>query len=69
MTTDWVTGTHTATAELGGQRRVFRMRLYTATDLVRACTDVGFTAVEVWGGLDRVPFDPSTRLVVHARRS
>lgn len=68
-TTDWVTGRHTATVEVGGQRRVFRTRLYTATDLVRLCREVGFVEFEVFGGLDRAPFDPSTRLVVCAHRA
>ncbi len=69
LTTDWVTGRHTSTVELGGQRRVFRTRIYTVTELVRLCTEVGFVDIEVFGALDGTPFDPSTRLVVCARRA
>jgi SAM-dependent methyltransferase len=69
LTTDWVTGQHTSSVELDGQRRVFRMRLYTVTELVRLCRQVGFVDVDVFGGLDRAPFDPTTRLVVRAQRA
>lgn len=66
--TDWVTGVRHATVEIGGETRPFRMRLYTATELVRMLTDTGFTRIEVLGGLDRAPLDPSTRLAIRAVR-
>ena len=47
----------------------FRHRLYSAADLTTLLRQSGFTGVEVYGGLDGVPYDHSARrLVVTARR-
>jgi ubiquinone/menaquinone biosynthesis C-methylase UbiE len=45
----------------------YRMRCYTATDVVRLVAGAGFTAIECFGGLDREPLTIETRLVVLAR--
>lgn len=66
--TDWTTGVRTSHVEVDGGTRMFRLRLYTATDIVRLLTDAGFTGIEVYGGLDGAPLDPSTRLAIRARR-
>lgn len=66
--TDWVSGVRTSQVEVGGETRTFRVRLYTATELVRTMTQVGFTDVEVFGGLDGSELDPSRRLAIRARR-
>lgn len=66
--TDWATGVRTSTVEVAGEQRQFRIRLYTATDLVRMVTAAGFTEVEVFGGLEEAPLDPSRRLALRARR-
>jgi SAM-dependent methyltransferase len=44
----------------------YRMRCYTATELVRLIEEVGFVGVECFGGLDREELAISTRLVVLA---
>lgn len=67
--TDWATGVRTATVEVGGEPRVFRVRLYTATELVRTMEESGFAEVEVFGGLDGSQLDPSTRLAIRAHRT
>jgi SAM-dependent methyltransferase len=45
----------------------YRMRTYTATDVVRLAAAAGFTAIECFGGLEREPLTTETRLVVLAR--
>lgn len=65
--TDWVEGTRTATLTFGDVTKTFRVRLYTATELVRELRAVGFGHVEVWGDLDgATPLSPQTRLVLRA---
>ncbi|MBW3579331.1 MAG: methyltransferase domain-containing protein [Actinobacteria bacterium] len=66
-TTDWVTGVRTATAISGDVSKTFRVRLYTATELVRELRSIGFTTVKVMGGLDPgAVFTPRTRLAIRA---
>jgi SAM-dependent methyltransferase len=67
-TTDWKTGVRTSYVQVDGETRMFRLRLYTATDLVGMMAETGFTSIEVYGGLDGSPLDPSTRLAIRARR-
>lgn len=67
-TTDWTTGVRTSTVEIEGQRREFRVRLYTATDLIRMLEEAGFVRVEAFGGFDGSTLDPSRRLTVSAHR-
>jgi SAM-dependent methyltransferase len=57
--------------EADGSRHsiTYRLRLYTATELVRLVADAGFGAVECFGGFDREPVSRDTRLVVLARLS
>jgi SAM-dependent methyltransferase len=51
-----------------GSRRgiTYRIRLYTATELVRLVSDAGFGQVECFGSFDREPLSRDTRLVVRA---
>jgi ubiquinone/menaquinone biosynthesis C-methylase UbiE len=69
---DYVTGeieTEHGLIEAGGRRRLltYRMRLYTATELVRLVTDAGFAQAECFGGFGREPLSRDTRLVTLAR--
>jgi SAM-dependent methyltransferase len=66
--TDWTTGVRTSYVQVDGETRMFQVRLYTATDLVGMMTETGFASIEVYGGLDGSPLDPSTRLAIRARR-
>lgn len=66
--TDWATGVRTSSVVVDGARRTFRMRLYTATELLGMVADAGFVDGRVFGGFDREPLDPSRRLVLVARR-
>jgi hypothetical protein len=68
-TTDWTTGVRTSTVEVDGDRRKFRVRLYTVTNLVRAMEEVGFVRIEAFGGLDGTALDPSKRLAIRAHRA
>jgi ubiquinone/menaquinone biosynthesis C-methylase UbiE len=54
-----------------GERRsiTFRLRVYTATELVRILTDVGFREIECFGGYEAQELTRETRLVVRARRA
>lgn len=66
---DWETGVITARITYRDIERTFRVRLYTATELVRELRGVGFSTVDVHGDLGGLtPVSPATRLVVHARR-
>ena len=47
----------------------YRLRVYTATELARMLTDVGFDQVECFGDYDEGPLSRDTRLVVRARAS
>jgi SAM-dependent methyltransferase len=69
---DCVTGeleTEHGLIEAGGRRRLltYRMRLYTATELVRLVSGAGFDQVECFGGFRRETLSRETRLVVLAR--
>jgi ubiquinone/menaquinone biosynthesis C-methylase UbiE len=54
----------------GGERRTFtyRIRVYTATELVRLLADVGFEDIECFGDLEGGELTRETRLAVRARR-
>lgn len=67
-TTDWATGVRTSRVRFGEETREFRFRLYSATELIGALRNVGLVDVAAYGNLGRAPLDPSTRLVLHARR-
>lgn len=67
--TDWVTGITVSRVALGDVERTFRVRMYTATELVRELHAVGFATVDAWGDLrGATPVSPATRLVVRALR-
>lgn len=67
--TEWVTGVRDATVTYGSVSKSFRIRLYTATELVGELKGIGFSTVEVWGDLDGVtPLSPATRMVIRAIR-
>ena len=53
-----------------GERRgaTFRLRVYTATELVRLLQDVGFTEIDCFGDYEGAPLSRETRLVVRARK-
>ena len=54
----------------GGERRNFtyRIRVYTATELVRLLAEVGFGEIECFGDLEGGDLTRETRLAVRARR-
>jgi SAM-dependent methyltransferase len=69
---DYVAGeveTEHALIEADGNRHslTYRLRLYTATELVRLVAGAGFGEVECFGGFGREPLSRETRLVVLAR--
>jgi SAM-dependent methyltransferase len=53
-----------------GERRsvTFRLRCYTATELVKLLAEVGFTGIECVGDFEGAPLSRETRLVVRARK-
>lgn len=53
-----------------GERRsvTFRVRCYTATELVKLLAEVGFTGIDCFGDFEGAPLSRETRLVVRARR-
>ena len=53
-----------------GQRRsvTYRMRVYTATELVKLLARAGFTEIECFGDYEGGPLSRETRLVVRARK-
>ena len=53
-----------------GRRRgiTFRLRVYTATELVRMLEAVGFVAIDCFGDLEDAELSRETRLVVRARK-
>ena len=53
-----------------GERRsaTYRIRVYTATELVKLLAEVGFTAIECFGDFEGAPLSRETRLVVRARK-
>lgn len=64
----WTAGMNCCGPAGCGETRTFRVRLYTATELIGMPTGAGFVDVEAFGGLDRTPLDPSTRLAIRAYR-
>jgi hypothetical protein len=54
----------------GGARRdfKFRMRCYTATELVKMIADAGFGEIECFGDYEGADLSRETRLVVRARK-
>jgi hypothetical protein len=54
----------------GGTRRSFtyRLRVYTATELVRMIQDMGFAEIECFGDYEGAELSRETRLVVRAIR-
>lgn len=67
--TDWVTGYRTATVTDGEISKTFRVRLYTATELVGALQTAGFSTVDVYGDLHGTArLSPTTRMVIRATR-
>ena len=54
----------------GGSRRSFtyKLRVYTATELVRILEDVGFGEIECFGGYDGRALERETRLVLRAHK-
>lgn len=53
-----------------GERRsvTFRLRVYTATELVKLLADVGFAEIDCFGDFEGGPLSRETRLVVRARK-
>ena len=53
-----------------GERRsiTFRVRVYTATELVRLLADVGFAESECYGDYEGAPLSRETRLVVRTKK-
>ncbi|MDP9490954.1 MAG: class I SAM-dependent methyltransferase [Actinomycetota bacterium] len=53
-----------------GERRsvTFRLRVYTATELVKLLADVGFTEIECFADFEGGPLSRETRLVVRAKK-
>ena len=53
-----------------GQRRsvTFRVRVYTATELVKLLAEAGFAHTECFGDYEGAPLSRETRLVVRARK-
>jgi len=53
-----------------GERRIatYRIRVYTATELVKLLDEVGFTGIECFGDFGGAPLSRETRLVVRAQR-
>jgi hypothetical protein len=55
---------------VGGSRRDFtyKLRVYTATDLVRMLAEVGFGEIDCFGDYEGAELTRETRLVVRAIR-
>jgi SAM-dependent methyltransferase len=53
-----------------GERRIatYRIRIYTATELVKLLDEVGFTGIDCFGDFEGAPLSRETRLVVRARK-
>ena len=47
----------------------FRLRCYTATELVKLLAEVGFTNIDCFGDFEGAPLSRETRLVVRARKT
>jgi SAM-dependent methyltransferase len=64
-----ITTDHTLAPAEGPRRTVsFRLRVYTATELVRVLSGVGYAEVECFGDLERAELSRETRLVIRARK-
>jgi SAM-dependent methyltransferase len=60
--------THSLVEANGNRESItYRLRVYTATELVRLVEEAGFAAVECFGGWEREPLSRETRLVLVAR--
>jgi SAM-dependent methyltransferase len=54
---------------VGDRRSVtFRLRVYTATELARLLTEIGFDEIDCFGDFEGAPLSRETRLVVRARK-
>jgi ubiquinone/menaquinone biosynthesis C-methylase UbiE len=53
-----------------GERRgvTFRLRVYTATELVKLLREIGFVEIDCYGDFEGAPLSRETRLVVRARK-
>lgn len=65
---DWVGGMVRQMMRKDGVEKVFELRMYTASELVGLVRDAGFRRVEAYGGMDRRPVSPLSRLVLRAQR-
>jgi ubiquinone/menaquinone biosynthesis C-methylase UbiE len=60
--------THTLVEAGGGRQSMsYRLRVYTATELIRLLETAGFATVEAYGDFQRTPLSEHTRLVLLAR--
>lgn len=60
--------THTLVEANGNRESItYRLRVYTATELIQLLEQAGFTSVEAYGGLEREELSQRTRLVLLAR--
>lgn len=64
--TDWVTGVSTTRLTYRDIVKIFRVRLYTVTELVSMIRASGFREVKAYGDLSGGPLTPQTRLVLRA---
>jgi SAM-dependent methyltransferase len=69
---DYVTGEietdHTYLAVEERRSVTFRLRVYTATELVKLLAEIGYVAIECFGDYEGAPLSRETRLVVKARK-
>ena len=69
---DYITGegvTQHTYLSVGERRSVtFRLRCYTATELVKLLAEMGFTGIECFGDFEGAPLSRETRLVVRAKK-
>jgi ubiquinone/menaquinone biosynthesis C-methylase UbiE len=59
---------HTLLAVAERRGLTFRLRVYTATELVRLLQEVGFGEIDCFGDFEGAPLSRETRLVVRARK-
>lgn len=64
--TDWVTGVRHAVVTYGEMVKRFRIRLYTATELVQMLGEAEFSQIGAFGGLDGGDLSPEMRLAIRA---
>ena len=69
---DYITGegvTQHTYLSVGERRTVtFRLRCYTATELVKLLAEIGFSEIECFGDFEGAPLSRETRLVVRAKK-